>query len=236
MIYKTINENNLSNMKKLNLPLHEESEIYVLDNSLYKIYYPYFRTSQRKETVDKLNTLDNSNCVIPLYGINNQKNEFCGIVMNYLKDYYTLSYYLKHYSIKLEDRKKIVKLLAEILQYLDSMGICYYDIHSENFMINKDDLKVIDLDSSYMYKNLDNKTIKAVMRANNNLLFELCFGVLYNYDFRHLKIRSSDLMNVINKANSKQIIFLNKAFFKDNLDQIYDVRDFLQYFDEYFIF
>lgn len=157
--------------------VHVESDLFLYDSDIVKIFKKKIST-ERQETILSLDKVDRSEFVIPKYTLTHGSN-IIGYGMDFLNNFESLYSLIQNKSLSFADRKNIAISLYELITYLESIGICYHDIHSSNFLYNNG-IKVIDMDS-VVFKN-----IYGEKEFNNNMNFaylrlaRLCFTILIN--------------------------------------------------------
>lgn len=127
--------------------------------------YPYFFNRPRnlkllKRLVDKQSEFDNIDFPIAYY---KSFNILKGIVIPYYKDSASISelIYLhtfdelkNFYNHESDEIDNLISLLLDILELLSSMydkGIYYIDVHSGNFLIYNNSVKVVDFEPGHVY-------------------------------------------------------------------------------------
>lgn len=135
---ESISENNM---------LGSESAIYncFFNNKFYLYKQPLAFKQDIAEKMNLLTNIDNPYLITPkfiIYGDNYQKP--IGYLLYYLEKYKSL-YYLK---ISKEEKIDVLKKVKEAIIEMHKLGIIHCDLHVANIMCSKDDVKIIDLDSS----------------------------------------------------------------------------------------
>lgn len=157
--------------------IHVESDLFLYDSDLVKIFKKRISV-ERQETILSLDKVDRKEFVIPKYTLTHGVN-IIGYGMDFLNDFESLYNLIQNESLSFTDRKNIAISLYELITYLESIGICYHDIHSSNFLYNNG-IKVIDMDS-VVFKSIYGKD---KFNYNMNLAYlrlaRLCFIILIN--------------------------------------------------------
>lgn len=157
--------------------IHVESDLFLYDSDLVKIFKKRISV-ERQETILSLDKVDRNEFVIPKYTLTHGVN-IIGYGMDFLNDFESLYSLIQNESLSFTDRKNIAISLYELITYLESIGICYHDIHSSNFLYNNG-IKVIDMDS-VVFKSIYGKD---KFNYNMNLAYlrlaRLCFIILIN--------------------------------------------------------
>lgn len=157
--------------------IHVESDLFLYDSDLVKIFKKRISV-ERQETILSLDKVDRNEFVIPKYTLTHGVN-IIGYGMDFLNDFESLYNLIQNESLSFTDRKNIAISLYDLITYLESIGICYHDIHSSNFLYNNG-IKVIDMDS-VVFKSIYGKD---KFNYNMNLAYlrlaRLCFIILIN--------------------------------------------------------
>ncbi len=171
-----------SDIKKKLIPyesgnVHVESDLFLYDSDIIKIFKKKIST-ERQETILSLDKIDRSEFVIPKYTLTHGSN-IIGYGMDFLNNFESLYSLIQNKSLSFADRKNIAISLYELITYLESIGICYHDIHSSNFLYNNG-IKVIDMDSVVFKSIYGEKEFNYNMNFAYLRLARLCFTILIN--------------------------------------------------------
>lgn len=171
-----------SDIKKKLIPyesgnVHVESDLFLYDSDLVKIFKKRISV-ERQETILSLDKVDRNEFVIPKYTLTHGVN-IIGYGMDFLNDFESLYSLIQNESLSFTDRKNIAISLYELITYLESIGICYHDIHSSNFLYNNG-IKVIDMDSVVFKSIYGEKEFNYNMNFAYLRLARLCFIILIN--------------------------------------------------------
>lgn len=171
-----------SDIKKKLIPyesgnVHVESDLFLYDSDIVKIFKKKIST-ERQETILSLDKVDRSEFVIPKYTLTHGSN-IIGYGMDFLNNFESLYSLIQNKSLSFADRKNIAISLYELITYLESIGICYHDIHSNNFLYNNG-IKVIDMDSVVFKSIYGEKEFNYNMNFAYLRLARLCFTILIN--------------------------------------------------------
>lgn len=171
-----------SDIKKKLIPyesgnVHVESDLFLYDSDIVKIFKKKIST-ERQETILSLDKVDRSEFVIPKYTLIHGSN-IIGYGMDFLNNFESLYSLIQNKSLSFADRKNIAISLYELITYLESIGICYHDIHSSNFLYNNG-IKVIDMDSVVFKSIYGEKEFNYNMNFAYLRLARLCFTILIN--------------------------------------------------------
>ena len=157
--------------------VHVESNLFLYDSDIVKIFKKKIST-ERQETILSLDKVDRSEFVIPKYTLTHGSN-IIGYGMEFLSNFESLYSLIQNESLSFNDRKNIAISLYELITYLESIGICYHDIHSSNFLYNNG-IKVIDMDSVVFKSIYGEKEFNYNMNLAYLRLARLCFTILIN--------------------------------------------------------
>lgn len=171
-----------SDIKKKLIPyesgnVHVESDLFLYDSDIVKIFKKKIST-ERQETILSLDKVDRNEFVIPKYTLTHGSN-IIGYGMDFLNNFESLYSLIQNKSLSFADRKNIAISLYELITYLESIGICYHDIHSSNFLYNNG-IKVIDMDSVVFKSIYGEKEFNYNMNFAYLRLARLCFTILIN--------------------------------------------------------
>ena len=188
----------LKNIKQINM-LGSESTLYTcsLNNRLYLYKQPNDYTKELANKMSDLININSNYLITPkhiIYGSNYQKP--VGYLIEYLEDYQSL-YYLKKSQ---DDIINILKKVKEAIIEMHKLGIIHCDLHPANIMSNKDNIKIIDFDTSkylnhhprhynqYSAKYLENNRLnKAIDIYNFNIdtlscIYNISWCDIFNFD------------------------------------------------------
>ena len=171
-----------SDIKKKLIPyesgnVHVESDLFLYDSDIVKIFKKRISV-ERQETILSLDKVDRNEFVIPKYTLTHGSN-IIGYGMDFLNNFESLYSLIQNKSLSFADRKNIAISLYELITYLESIGICYHDIHSSNFLYNNG-IKVIDMDSVVFKSIYGEKEFNYNMNFAYLRLARLCFTILIN--------------------------------------------------------
>ena len=206
--------------------IHVESDLFLYDSDLVKIFKKRISV-ERQETILSLDKVDRNEFVIPKYTLTHGVN-IIGYGMDFLNDFESLYNLIQNESLSFTDRKNIAISLYELITNLESIGICYHDIHSSNFLYNNG-IKVIDMDS-VVFKSIYGKDN---FNYNMNLAYlrlaRLCFIILINMriilPFELSSIEQNDIIEFFDdeKKDFFKYVF---GFNKDNKHFIDGIESF----------
>lgn len=206
--------------------IHNESELYLYNGDIIKLFNKRI-SFDRQRTILSLDEIERQECIIPKYSIIYGSN-IVGYGMEYLKDFSTLFRLIEDESLSFSDRKQIAIKLYQIIMYLERIGVCYPDIHTDNFLYKDGIVRVIDMDSVM----LDKICVKDNFNYNIELsylrLARLCFTILINMrvilPFELNSIEQSDIIEFFDgdkKEYFKYIFGYEKSdkYFIDTIDR-----------------
>lgn len=161
---------------------HHESDIYIHDqNTLYKILLSSSRIL-REQTIYRLGNYENSDTVLPRDLLYNEYHDFIGYSMNYLANY-RLSRDIIFGNKSFEERQKFAYKVACIIENFINDGFVYWDIHSENIMYYKDDIKIIDMDGVRFRDDYSPESYQYEQMCAHQKLALLCLSYLAGIEF-----------------------------------------------------
>lgn len=172
-----------SDIKKKLIPyesgnVHVESDLFLYDSDIVKIFKKKIST-ERQETILSLDKVDRSEFVIPKYTLTHGSN-IIGYGMDFLNNFESLYSLIQNKSLSFADRKNIAISLYELITYLESIGICYPDIHTGNFLYKDGIVRVIDMDSVMFDKMCVKDNFNYNIELSYLRLARLCFTILIN--------------------------------------------------------
>lgn len=204
-----------SDIKKKLIPyesgnVHVESDLFLYDSDIVKIFKKKIST-ERQETILSLDKVDRSEFVIPKYTLTHGSN-IIGYGMDFLNNFESLYSLIQNKSLSFADRKNIAISLYELITYLESIGICYHDIHSSNFLYNNG-IKVIDMDSVVFKSIYGEKEFNYNMNFAYLRLARLCFTILINMRvILPFEISSVEQSDIIDFFDNKKKDFFKYVF------------------------
>ena len=162
---------------------HNESKIYVYDkNTLLKRLYPKL-AGRRRKTIQFLGDYSNQHCVLPREAYVDENGVFRGYTMDYLKKYRVIGKLTINPKIGFDRRLSLCKSVCAAVRSLEEDHIAYYDVHSDNVMVNKDDeIKLIDMDSVTIKRSNNDLDYGTDLRYAHRHTAELCMASLYGID------------------------------------------------------
>lgn len=205
-----LNKNEIKSFKKIENVYHRESNIYLADkNTLYKILYPS-TALLREQAIYRLTLMDNKDCILPKDIIFNYNFDFMGYSMRYLYNY-QVSTKILHSKMSYQERLEIAKRIAKIIESFKGDDIIYWDLHPDNIMIHKNDIKIIDMDSVKFKDDYRSDDYFEEEKSSRKSLALLCLSYLSD-----MNIMDFPQGNIL---NSLQEIFSN-SFKGSGLEEI----------------
>ena len=197
-----------NNYEKLDNIKHMESDLYLKDGLVYKIYNNVYRLDRYKYMymLTDINFINACNVIDELF----QGDKFIGITLPYLQNFKTLLTLLN--NLDLYETKIIFKSIIEFFNEALNKNFLYWDIHLNNMGFSKDKFYIVDIDSM-----IYNYSKKDLSYAINNLLclfYELCFKT-------HLRAKYDNYKNIIFYLCDNEK-FLNNELNLDDLKKIID--------------
>ena len=217
---KYITKRSFNKLNYLANKIHSESELFFNDDEIYKFLKGQYL--DRKQVIERLDILDNSNIVTPNSLLYDRKG-FLGYTMTYYKDYIELSN-INLKKLSFNERKNLCLKLCDTINYMSEKNFAYPDINEENILIKDDNIKIIDIDSG-IFKDIDKEKYDFSLRFSNYLLSNICLSILYSknyYDFTRFDYVStipkelSDFYDFIVNRNGA---FISTMEFIDKIDE-----------------
>ena len=213
-----------SDIKKKLIPyesgnVHVESDLFLYDSDIVKIFKKRISV-ERQETILSLDKVDRNEFVIPKYTLTHGSN-IIGYGMDFLNNFESLYSLIQNKSLSFADRKNIAISLYELITYLESIGICYHDIHSSNFLYNNG-IKVIDMDSVVFKSIYGEKEFNYNMNFAYLRLARLCFTILINMRvILPFEISSVEQNDIIDFFDNEEKDFFKYVFGYEKSDKYF---------------
>lgn len=163
--------------------------------------------------------------------------EIVGYSMHFIDKNTNLLNYLRSYSISLEDKIKYLKDIGTVLEEIKNLKNFPYtfslgDMHEANFIIDcKGNLKVVDIDSSYIS---NNEPFPSKYLSLNPLLKDLSYKYITNDKGDIIPSSNTDIYSyiiiILNTLSNSEIYKLNINDFFRYMNYLEDIgisRDFL---------
>lgn len=161
---------------------HHESDIYIHDErTLYKILLSSGRVL-REQSVYRLSQYTNPNTVLPKDLLYDEHYKFIGYSMDYLTDH-QVSRDIIFGDKSFEERQKFAFRVASIIENFMNDGFVYWDIHSENIMYYKDDIKIIDMDGVRFKDDYSTDAYRFEQMSAHQSLALLCLSYMAGIEF-----------------------------------------------------
>lgn len=209
---------------KLDNVYHSESDLYVKNDIIYKIFKSLVLDEEMINTIKLLCEIKHKSLCEVLYPVTLNNININGIAMKYYKDYMTLSKYIEIYNMSLNERIELIKKLDEIFKSFKSINYSYFDIHTDNILINNNNIKIIDTTSGVFNDNNERDRITMLNR------------MAYLYYLVLLGVESENNQNIsvkkrlLGRLNDKQRSFLLHALEIEYSD--FDPLECIDLFDE----
>lgn len=165
MLAREINENTSKFIRS------SESTIYFDDDVVYKVFHNWIDIKGRSE-------------IIKMMKDNNPK--FVPLIYDYIYDNGNIiGYVMKNYRKALSiSRKKDLNLLKDLCSQLiydymylrDNYGLCYFDYHEKNVLVNDNSILLLDIDSCLPDKAQNRK-------ISSSYLCDYILSLIYNTSF-----------------------------------------------------
>lgn len=221
-----------------------ESNLYINQNLLYKIYKPGIDLRAKEKIVNKLMSLYHiDNCILPKEKIYIEDN-FSGIVLDYKKGYNNLADVYKKFGF--EQALNMGKQLSMTLKQIHQVGLVIGDIHGDNIITNYTQSYFCDLDGIKICETNDEiKSLYTIMyndcspeildnKSTDNIkLLIYILSAIYKYDFEYLlKNKGTEYMQklVQNLELDNSIKYIMMEIFNIGSEQIY----FHEYYDKFY--
>lgn len=175
-----------------------ESNVYIVDNEVFKIYKPICGKRRLDEkTATFLSKLKTSNIVLPKNTIYDKNHNFIGYTMDYL-DSYKINIIKNMNIVYFVDQ---IKALIKDINYLSDNNIDLYDFNLDNIIIN-DKINIIDPGSFEIKKN--NRFLHDI---NNDELNELILKLI-KYSLKLTKKKEDLLRNKFEEEKDFESLML----------------------------
>ena len=222
--------------KLFNPNYHVESNLYVKEDELLKLFKQKFNTPEREKTIIKLGEYENNECSIPkflIYG-RERSNPFMGYGMKYYKDYKCLE--AKLLSLSFKSRMIIAKKIAQLIESFEDEKLVYKDLHTGNIIVRYNNIVLVDFDSA-MYESIIGQNLyKKLLGESYQNLCSLLLNIIYSIDipgkpFECIISSNRDLFE--KTANEKQKVILDGSYDDEKTD--YHPSDYLDSFTEEYV-
>ncbi len=219
-----INKNFMKDLKIHSI--NKNSNIFVKGNDLIKM--PIIReeyknsnlemlmVSNMEKNIELVSNIEGNYYILPKYSLYKSKVDSCnykGYGMNFFHDYKTLSSVIESEEYLFKDRLDLCKNLCSAIIRLEKYKISYWDLHTENVLINEKNIKICDIDSIVSQFVSGYIEYKKTLMCSYKHLSLLLLSILYGMD-------ESDLYNII-KANKNTKFIKDSKLFKRVIDNSY---------------
>ena len=217
-------------MIPINKRLSTESDLYLYNETLIKLYKSQINLENKKRVLEKLNSLNINGCLIPKYALYTN-DILCGIQMEYLYDYDELYDVLSNKTLDFETRKDIAIKICNIILEIEKNDAIYHDIHEDNFLIKDNIVKTIDMDNILLPYRFDKEEYEINRLESRRRLIYLCLELLLNTnDLNINSFSNSRLRCVYTLSNTKQKQLYDFVFL--DTDKEINPLDYIDYFNE----
>ena len=222
-----------SKMIPITKRLNTESELYLYNETLIKLYNSKVNLEDKKRILDKLSTFDIKECLTPTFALY-EGSTLSGIQMDYLYDYDAIYDILNNSNLDFNTRKMIAFKICQIILEIESKNAIYHDIHEDNILIKGNDIKVIDMDNILLPNELDKYEYEIDRLQSRRRLIYLCMQLLLNkVDFNISDLHDSRARSIYTLSSPKQKEFYSFTFL--GTDNKINPADYLDYFNEDYI-
>lgn len=165
---------------------------------------------------------------LPTKYLYNRDNEFIGYLSKYLKNHSTI-YDLIRLNINF-DYDSVVANIAKIVMELERLGLNYYDLHDENFMIDSNgDFKTIDIEGAEIL--VDDKGKMFTINNFWDLVFEI---YLFRFNPDHpARLNTFYFFDDITTYFSDEFVEYIDGVIRDDMDVLsVDINKYLMEFKD----
>ena len=187
------------------------SILYVDDNDLIKRMYPpvYDDTYEKRELkLDLIGRIDGKEYLVPKYLVYKEEldsSNLEGYGMDYASNYKPVSSMLNNKNYSHKEKLEICKKICDAIIGLERYRVSYWDVHSENILVNKDDIKICDMDAVTSRK-LDGDFLYRVdLSQSYKHLTSLVLSILYGID-------EFDLIKSLERKRSRKFVKNSEMF------------------------
>ena len=221
---KVINKNYINSLRIYSI--NKNSTIFIDDNDLIKM--PEIREDIKNSNLERsflydldkniehIASISGEHYVLPKYSLYMSKIfslNYKGYGMDFLKDYRKLSSLIEDNSYNFKDRIYLCKTLCDAIIKLEKYKIAYWDLHSDNILINDKNIKICDMDSIVSHKVSGYIEYKKTLMWSYKHLSLLLLSILYGID-------DIEFLDVI-KNNKDNKFIKDSKMFKRVIDNSY---------------
>lgn len=128
-----------------------------------------------------------------------------GYGMDYLEDYKVVSSIINNKEYSHKDKLEICRKICDAITKLEKYKISYWDIHSENILINGKDIRICDMDS-VTSKNIDGDySYRSDLSDSYRYLTSIMLSILYEMD-------EFDLIKNLKRKKSRKFVKESEMF------------------------
>lgn len=203
------------------------SILYVDDNDLIKrMYEPVYDETyeKREQRLELIGDIIGKEYLVPKYLVYINKlmpSNLEGYGMDFVSNYKPVSSISNSKNYSHKEKLEICKKICDAITGLERYGVSYWDVHSENVLVNKDDIKICDMDA-VTTKKIDGEFLYRVDLAQSyKHLTSLVLSILYGMD-------EFDLIKVLERKRSRRFVKNSKMF-----SRVVDTEGYVFYPDKY---
>ncbi len=154
-MFKQLTKDELKTFTSYKPNNNAESKLYIRDDTILKLLLHDLNTKDRRNTILTLDELNHKSIPTNIEPITYKSR--IGYTSTFYRTHQTLDKFIYDRSFSIEDRKKLISLIARLFEYLKLKEFLFKDIHQENFIYDGQDLKIVDLDSGTFKSNISKK-------------------------------------------------------------------------------
>lgn len=227
-----INKGNMSNLSIHSI--NNNSTIFIKGKELIKM--PKIREDIKRsnlermiiteldENVEYISSILGNHYILPKYSLYRSKVaplNYKGYGMDFYEGYKTLSSTIESNEYSFQDRVYLCKSLCDAIIKLEKYKVAYWDLHTDNILINGKDIKICDMDSIVSSKVSGYIEYKKSLMWSYKHLSLLLLSILYSID-------NVDFENIIKNNKDKRFIKDSKIF-----KRVIDKNYYMFYPDKY---
>lgn len=213
---------------------NSESTLFRNDERIIKLLKKEFLS--REQTICRLDTIHNSDAVLPETVIYDSKG-FLGYSMINYKEYKELEDFIIG-KLPFNERKRICLELCRIIDDLERQEFAYYDVHPYNILYNNGDIKLIDMDSGIFKPDRicdkDYETYNTYMRVADYFLTRLSLALLFEDHLDQTIDNISSKRKELFNYSPKKLVTLYKYVLNKPYSFL-DVGEYIEDIDEDYI-
>ena len=219
-----INKNYINSLRIYSI--NKNSTIFVNDGDLIKM--PEIREDIKNSNLERLiisdldknveyiSSISGEHYVLPKYSLYTSKISplnYKGYGMDYLRDYKNLSSIIENNDYTFKDKMHLCKTLCDAIIKLEKYKVAYWDLHSDNILVNDKNIKICDMDSVVSNEVSGYIEYKKSLMWSYKHLSLLLLSILYGID-------DIEFLDVI-KNNKDNKFIKDSKMFKRVIDNNY---------------